>query len=209
MAILPKTSKRVIDNLLCSVVSIGLVILSVLVASKTKIEYFHEDPVDTQPISAVHIYTHDELSNFYSCTKQPTCETTLQFTQEEAMMLMRLAKHEAGYTNTDDISSDNINAKSQALIMLVVINRVKSDKFPNTITEVLYQKNPVQFSIFIDGSIMNTEPDFNSHLALALIESGWDESQGAIYYDAEWGGNTWQSKNCELLYIDQGTRFYK
>ena len=206
MAILPARLNVAIDRFLCCLGLVGVLAFEIVMANTTITD---NAPIETEKLCEVHAYTHEELSKLYSCHEQPKNETTLQFTQEEAMMLMRLAKHEAGYTNTDDISSDNINAKSQALIMLVVINRVKSDKFPNTITEVLYQKNPVQFSIFIDGSIMNTEPDFNSHLALALIESGWDESQGAIYFDAEWGGNTWQSKNCELLYIDQGTRFYK
>lgn len=45
------------------------------------------------------------------------------------------------------------SVKGQIAVGNVVMNRVKSDKYPNTIKDVVFQKN--QFSPTIDGSIYN------------------------------------------------------
>lgn len=61
----------------------------------------------------------------------------------------------------------------------VILNRVKSSSFPNTIAGVIYQ--PGAFDAVSDGQI-NMTPDNESRKAAQDAINGWDPSYGAIYY---------------------------
>lgn len=61
----------------------------------------------------------------------------------------------------------------------VILNRVKSSSFPNTIAGVIYQ--PGAFDAVADGQI-NMTPDNESKKAAQDAINGWDPSYGAIYY---------------------------
>ena len=69
--------------------------------------------------------------------------------------------------------------KGQVAVAAVVLNRVKSASFPNTISGVIYQRNA--FTCVYNGSINNT-PD-NSCIRAALDAlNGWDPTGGCLYY---------------------------
>lgn len=61
----------------------------------------------------------------------------------------------------------------------VILNRVASADFPNTIYGVIYQ--PWAFTAVHDGQI-NLEPDSESYQAAQDALSGWDPSYGSLYY---------------------------
>ena len=61
----------------------------------------------------------------------------------------------------------------------MVLNRVASSEFPNTISGVVYQKNA--FSCVDNGSINNT-PDSSSIKAALDALNGWDPTGGCLYY---------------------------
>ncbi|MBO5908117.1 MAG: cell wall hydrolase [Clostridia bacterium] len=64
----------------------------------------------------------------------------------------------------------------------VVLNRVKSNLYPNTIYGVIFdRKYGVQFSPVLDGSIYNT-PSFNSTLAAKICLEGSDVSDGVFFF---------------------------
>lgn len=67
----------------------------------------------------------------------------------------------------------------QVAVAAVVLNRVKSSKFPNTIAGVIYQ--PGAFDVVADGQI-NMTPDSTAKKAAADAMNGWDPSYGSIYY---------------------------
>ena len=67
----------------------------------------------------------------------------------------------------------------QVAVAAVVLNRVKSSSFPNTIAGVIYQKGA--FDVVSDGQI-NMSPDSTSKKAAQDALNGWDPSYGAIYY---------------------------
>ncbi len=67
----------------------------------------------------------------------------------------------------------------QVAVGAVVLNRVKSSSFPNTIAGVIYQKGA--FDIVSDGQI-NLEPNETAKKAAQDALNGWDPSYGAIYY---------------------------
>lgn len=69
--------------------------------------------------------------------------------------------------------------QGQVAVGAVVLNRVKSSSFPNTISGVIYQK--YAFTCVSDGQI-NLAPDASSKKAASDAMNGWDPSGGAIYY---------------------------
>lgn len=67
----------------------------------------------------------------------------------------------------------------QVAIGAVILNRVKSSSFPNTISGVVYQKGA--FTAVADGQI-NLFPDSTAMSAAQDAINGWDPTGGAIYY---------------------------
>lgn len=67
----------------------------------------------------------------------------------------------------------------QVAIAAVVLNRVKSSSFPNTIAGVIYQ--PYAFTAVADGQI-NLEPDATARSAAQDALNGWDPTYGCLYY---------------------------
>ncbi len=67
----------------------------------------------------------------------------------------------------------------QVAIGAVVLNRVKSSAFPNTVSGVVYQKHA--FTAVSDGQI-NLTPDDTAMRAARDAMNGWDPTGGALYY---------------------------
>ena len=67
----------------------------------------------------------------------------------------------------------------QVAVAAVVLNRVKSSSFPNTISGVIYQSGA--FNVVDDGQI-NLTPNSTAIKAAQDALNGWDPSYGAIYY---------------------------
>ena len=67
----------------------------------------------------------------------------------------------------------------QVAVGAVVLNRVKSSSFPNTIPGVIYQSGA--FDVVSDGQI-NLTPNSTAKKAAQDAINGWDPTYGAIYY---------------------------
>lgn len=67
----------------------------------------------------------------------------------------------------------------QVAVGAVVINRVLDPYFPNTIREVIYQKN--QFSCVNDGQI-NLKPNSSAYKAAREALNGTDPTMGSLYF---------------------------
>ena len=69
--------------------------------------------------------------------------------------------------------------KGQVAVAAVVLNRVASSSFPNTVSGVIYQSGA--FSCVDNGSINNT-PDSSCIRAALDALNGWDPTGGCLYY---------------------------
>ena len=69
--------------------------------------------------------------------------------------------------------------KGQVAVGAVVLNRVKSSAFPNSISGVVYQKGA--FSAVDDGQI-NLTPNDSALKAARDAMNGWDPTGGCLYY---------------------------
>jgi len=99
----------------------------------------------------------------------PSKVYVVDFTPEERDLLARLIHAEARGEPLE----------GQIAVGAVVINRVKSDKFPNTITEVIYQKG--QFSPIALGT-MPKVPQESAVEAAERALAGEDPTGGALFF---------------------------
>ncbi len=67
----------------------------------------------------------------------------------------------------------------QVAVGAVILNRVASSQFPNTVSGVIYQKNA--FTAVSDGQI-NLSPDKTAMNAAQDALNGWDPTYGCLYY---------------------------
>lgn len=67
----------------------------------------------------------------------------------------------------------------QVAVAAVILNRVASSQFPNTISGVIYQ--PYAFTAVQDGQI-NLEPNSSAYNAAQDALNGWDPTYGCLYY---------------------------
>jgi len=67
----------------------------------------------------------------------------------------------------------------QVAVAAVVLNRVRSSKFPNTISGVIYQAGA--FTAVSDGQI-NLTPNESAYSAARDALNGWDPTGGCLYY---------------------------
>lgn len=108
-----------------------------------------------------------------------------------------------GSTSTSSTSSSDLNLlarcvyaeargesyQGQVAVAAVVLNRVKSSSFPNTIAGVIYQ--PYAFSSVNDGQI-NLTPNKTAISAAQDALNGWDPTYGCLYfYNASTSTSKW------------------
>lgn len=67
----------------------------------------------------------------------------------------------------------------QVAVAAIVLNRVRSSQFPNTISGVIYQ--PYAFTAVADGQI-NLQPNQTAINAARDAINGWDPTNGCLYY---------------------------
>lgn len=99
--------------------------------------------------------------------------------------------------------------EGQIAVGNVVLNRVASDQFPNTIREVIFdKKNGVQFTPVANGTIYNT-PTAQSVAAAKLVLSGSSTAGKSLYFFAPaLSQGTWIRQNRTYLKTIGCHQFY-
>lgn len=93
----------------------------------------------------------------------------IHLTNEELLLLSKLVTGEARGESYE----------GQVAVAAVVINRVIDPRFPNSIEDVIYQKNA--FSVVNDGSI-NMKPTESAYKAAQEALYGQDPTNTAVYF---------------------------
>ncbi|HKM33714.1 MAG TPA: cell wall hydrolase [Lachnospiraceae bacterium] len=124
--------------------------------------------------------------------------------QEDYDVLLRIVEAEAG----------GEDAEGKMLVAGVVLNRVKSEDFPDTVKEVVFQKEngTAQFSPVYSGrydSVVISEDTIN---AVDRVLSGEDISNGALYFAArKYADSTkmkWFDDKLTFLFSHGGHEFF-
>lgn len=103
-------------------------------------------------------------------------DTPLLITEEDKEILLRIVEAEA---TCEDV-------KGRMLVANVIMNRVVSKGFPNSIAEVVFQNNGVtyQFSPIKDGRYWTVKVSEETREAVERVLAGEDYSQGALFFAA-------------------------
>lgn len=165
-------------------------------------EYVPEIDWDTYEPYVSQDQEDQEVENLY-----PRFMYSKDWDGEDAYLLAKIAECEAG----------NQSVETRAMVILVVLNRVWSPSFPDSIEGVIMQhSNGVyQFSPTIPGgSWYTTEPSEKSWEAVDLVmDMEFDTSQGCLYFEsfsteAEML-NSWHYRHLEYLFQLEDMRFYR
>lgn len=105
--------------------------------------------------------------------------------------------------------------KGRILVANVILNRVKSKKFPDTVKGVVFQRNGsrVQFSPTKDGRYWSVKVTKKTKQAVDEVLAGTDYSKGALYFSARSKADpsnmSWFDRNLTWLFRYKGHEFYK
>ena len=137
--------------------------------------------------------------------KVASSSKTITITKAEVTMLERIVEAEAG-------GEDQVG---KILIANVIFNRIVDEQFPDTVEDVIFQKNDgdYQFSPVKNGRYWSVNISKDTEKAVERALSGEDFSEGALYFvarkrttssNAEWFDN-----NLERLFKHGGHEFYR
>lgn len=122
---------------------------------------------------------------------------SMDFDAEESYMLCKIAMEEAEGEDTE----------GKALVMLVVLNRVWSDDFPDTIEGVITEGG--QFTAYENGRYDRVEPNEDCYRALEMVQAEqWNESQNATYFEESTEEATWHNTHLKELFTHGNHTFY-
>ena len=118
------------------------------------------------------------------------------YDQEALFWLSRVIYRESG----------NQSLEGQMAVGNVILNRVASPEFPNTVEGVLAQKN--QFSTYKSGALRETNPSESSVIAAKLVLDGGvvEATRGATFFDSN--ANSWAAKNKRFIATFGSHNFY-
>lgn len=99
-----------------------------------------------------------------------------QLSDKDCEALLRIVEAEAGGEDQD----------GKLLVANVVLNRVNSDEFPDSVVEVVMQREQgiAQFSPTVDGRYQSVKVSDDTRDAVERALYGEDISQGALYFCA-------------------------
>ena len=182
----------------------GITVLSVsglLTFGKTVSKNFLKEQIvlekqteSNTPNICISIDTVVEVKEF-DCVETQETETVERFTEKEKYMLAKIAMAEA----------EGCSIKAKELVIRTVLSRIESDRFPNTVEEVIFQKK--QFTPISDGRWNKVEPNEECWQALENVLSS-SESKDILFFES-CKGDSWHNKNLKLVCEEDGLRFYR
>jgi len=148
------------------VVILGIVLLAIITISgasmpasasnqttnaSTEPSVFSAEPSKTPEIAYISVSELPETpSPSPSEEPSPTPEPRYGFTDDDIYLLAQLlcgSKNVSGDGEFDIDFAKTVNYFEVSKVLSVVMNRVRSDKFPDTVYDVVMQKNPRQFAV--------------------------------------------------------------
>lgn len=132
-------------------------------------------------------------------------EPVYELGEQDREVLLRIVEAEAGCEDEE----------GKLLVANVVLNRLNSDKFPDTVTEVVFQreKGITQFSPVANGKIWSVSVSEETLEAVGRALEGEDISQGALYFAARRYADSdkmrWFEEQLCFLFRHGGHEFFR
>ncbi len=131
-------------------------------------------------------------------------EDTCEISDKDYEILLKIVQAEAG----------NEDKKGKMLVAGVVMNRVESSRFPDTVEEVVFQHEDgvYQFSPVANGSYTSACVTDETREAVDRVLAGEDITEGALYFAArkyaDNGKMKWFDNNLTKLFAYGGHEFF-
>lgn len=166
----------------------------------------YETCEQSQEVSSDYMGMVSQASSGQRVVDYDIIEKKFQFevSQADYDALLRIVEAEAGCEDET----------GKLLVANVVLNRVKSDKFPDSIEEVILQKEngTTQFSPVANGSFYTIEVTEETREVVDRALCGEDVSQGALYFAARKYANPdkmkWFDTHLTFLFEYGGHEFF-
>lgn len=123
----------------------------------------------------------------------------------ELEVLLKIVEAEAGCEDEE----------GKLLVANVILNRLNSDKFPDSVSEIVFQQENgiTQFSPVSDGSYDRVQISEETVRAVGRALDGEDISEGALYFAARDYADSkrmrWFDEKLTLLFRHGGHEFFK
>lgn len=128
-------------------------------------------------------------------------KSSMRYTDADYQVLLRIVQAEAGICDT----------KGKILVANVILNRVRSGKFPNNITDVVYESS--QFSPVSNGSINRVKISQQTIDCVDRALTGEDYSNGALFFMYRGGSLSrsvsWFDRKLTFLFKHENHEFFK
>ncbi len=175
---------------------------AVVPAFEVKLDETHVADMETSTIGIVSVAASGQRVVDYNVLEK---ELAYNLPEEELNVLLRIVEAEAG---TEDV-------EGKLLVANVVLNRVDSEAFPDTVSEVVFQRERgvTQFSPVADGRFWEVEISEETVEAVGRALEGEDISQGALYFAARKYADSdrmrWFDENLTFLFQHGGHEFFR
>jgi len=124
----------------------------------------------------------------------------ISYTDEDYQVLLRIVQAEAGICDK----------KGKILVANVIINRVLSDEFPDSVKAVVYE--PSQFQPVSNGAINSARVTAETIECVNRALEGEDYSNGALYFMNRKGSGSaasWFDRHLNYLFSHDGHEFFR
>lgn len=152
-------------------------------------EVVPEEPVPEEPVQEAapeEVPTEAVAANF-------------NLDEQEYQVLLRIVEAEAGGEDT----------VGKMLVANVIMNRVRSDIFPATVTGVVYQNTEcgAQFAPTVDGRIDRVSVSQDTTEAVNRVLGGEDVSQGALFFRSTRSRSSWFDQSLNRV-LEHGNHIF-
>ncbi len=175
-------------------------------------ETVYANPVSEEAVAEEEVSSRSVSGRLVSSTSRPRVmnvsvmdkEYVLDITTQDYENMLRIVEAEAG----------GEDRTGKVLVANVIINRVKDDAFPDSVTEVIFQQtNGVcQFSPIRDGRFYSVSVSEETIEAVEAALCGEDCSKGALYFMARKAADkdkaAWFDRNLTRLFAYGGHEFF-
>ena len=124
----------------------------------------------------------------------------IRYTDEDYQVLLRIVQAEAGICDK----------RGKILVADVIINRVLSKEFPNSVKAVVYE--PSQFQPVSNGAINSVKVTAETIECVDRARDGEDYSNGALYFMNRRGSGSaaaWFDRHLTYLFAHDGHEFFR